>query len=277
MTTNLKISGVQMDIHFNNKEKNIQNIIAHTKEEANQGTRLIVFPECSITGYCFASKEEAMEVAETIPGPSTEQLCQICNELNSYLICGLLEKEDDRIYNVSVLIGPNGIVGKYRKIHLPFLGVDRFTTPGDSFCVFEIEGVKVGMLICYDGTIPEASRVLALKGADIIILPTNWPKQSERVADHVVISRAIENRVYFLSVNRIGTENGFEFFGKSKFCAPDGSILDQANHDQFQIISAEIDVNMARNKKNIRIPGEYVLDNVNTRKPELYGDLVKKS
>ena len=155
------------------------------------------------------------------------------------------------------------------------MGVDRFTTAGDKLSIFEVEGVKIGLLICYDGTFPEPARVLALKGINILILPTNWPMHSENVADHVIVTRAIESKIYVLSVNRIGKEGDFEFCGKSKFCSPDGNILDQAASNEFKMISAEVDVDLSRNKKSVRIAGVYELDNVNGRRAELYGGLQK--
>lgn len=137
----------------------------------------MIFPECAIPGYCFESKAEAMPFAETLPGPSTLKIAQACQRLGVWCAVGLLEKADgDALYNSFAPIGPADRLATYRKIHLPFLGVDRFTTPGDRpFAVHDLGGLRVGMNICYDGSFPEGCRVLMLLGADLVILPTNWP------------------------------------------------------------------------------------------------------
>src|SRR4029453_13246243 len=97
---------------------------------------LLVLPERAIPGYMFDSLEEAMPFAEEIPGPTTEALEKACRRPGGHVVCGLLERDGDLLYNAAVLVGPDGLIGSYRKTHLPFLGVDRFTTPGDELSVF---------------------------------------------------------------------------------------------------------------------------------------------
>ena len=134
------------------------------------------------------------------------------------------------------------MISSYRKAHLPFLGVDRFTTPGDgAFQVATAGEIRVGMNICYDATFPEAARVLMLEGADLIVLPTNWPPGFEPAAEYVINARALENRVYYAAVNRVGVENGFEFIGCSRSCGPNGQTLVEAPHRNEAILYAEID------------------------------------
>src|SRR6185503_14381503 len=122
------------------------------EETAAKGAAQTIFPEAALTGYCFNSLEEARPHAEPIPGPSTQRLTGVCRELDAHIIYGLLEADGQRLFNACVLVGPGGVVGSYRKIHLPFLGIDRFTTPGDRpFAVHEAAGVRIGMNICYAG------------------------------------------------------------------------------------------------------------------------------
>src|SRR5205814_1216827 len=138
----------------------------------------------------------------------------VCRELGVWAVVGLLESDGVKLFNAAALVGPTGFVAGYRKVHLPFVGADRFTTPGDRpFAVHDLGGLRVGMTICYDGSFPEAGRVLALAGADLIVLPTNWPTQGERSARLLTPARALENRVYFAAVDRVGEERGYRFIG----------------------------------------------------------------
>src|SRR6202030_44525 len=105
----------------------------------------------------------------------------------------------------------------YRKAHRPFLGVDRFTAPGDRpFAVHDLGGLRVGIHICYDGSFPESARVLTLLGADLVVLPTNWPPGAAGTAKYLVPARALENQVFYAAVNRVGTERGFAFIGRTR-------------------------------------------------------------
>jgi predicted amidohydrolase len=197
------------------------------------------------------------------------------------VIYGFLEADGVRIYNSAAMVGPNGLVGYYRKLHLPFLGVDRFTTPGNRLDVFELKSssdlptdLRIGLNICYDCSFPESARVLMLKGADLIVLPTNWPPTSGLASDFIPNARALENHVYFISVNRVGTERGFAFIGKSKFCDPSGREIDFANHNQEAIIYGEIDPSRARQKHLVNIPGVHEVHRLKDRRPDMYGELV---
>ena len=265
------IAGIQTDVVFKDINANLSVLESHLRSEVAQGTHLTVFPECFTTGYCFDSLEEAMAFAESVPGPTTDRIASICKELNTFVVCGMLEKSGSQLFNTAVLIGPDGLIGSYRKVHLPYLGVDRFTTPGDRpFEVFEAAGVRIGMLICYDGGFPEAARVLAIRGADIIFLPTNWPPGGAYMAEFSINCRAMENGVYFAAVNRIGFENGFSFNGKSRICSPVGATMATIDEDTPGIIRAEIDPIAARTKRIVRVLGKHMIDRMADRRPEMY-------
>lgn len=274
----VKIAGVQMDIQFANAKANLETIYARLKETTSQGAALTVFPECTTTGYCFESLDEAIGHAETLEGNSVTRVAEICAELNTSIIFGFLERdEDDKLYNSIAFLTPEGVAGCYRKIHLPFLGVDRFTTPGDcADAVFGDDDLRVGLNICYDSSFPEAARSLALAGADLIALPTNWPPGSGRVADFIPNARALENNVYFMSVNRVGTERGFEFIGKSKICDPKGAVLASSDHANEEILYATIDPFEARQKHLVAVPGQHEVHRFNDRRPSTYGLLTEE-
>jgi predicted amidohydrolase len=277
MSSPIKVAGVQMDVAFGDKRRNLERIVLSTEAAAIDGAKLVVFPECALTGYCFENREEALPLGETIPGPSTQELAAVCRRLNVHVVVGLLELDGERLFNACALIGPAGVLGSYRKVHLPFLGVDRFTTPGDRpFGVANAGDLRVGMNICYDTSFPESARILALEGADVIVLPTNWPPGAECTADYVINTRALENKVYYLAVNRVGTERGFQFIGKSKICDPHGNTLAVAEHTRETTLYAELDVAESRTKRIVRVPNKHIIDRFADRRPEMYGRMMEK-
>jgi predicted amidohydrolase len=273
----MKIAGVQMDVALADVDANLTCILERLRETRAHGATLTIFPECAATGYCFESLQEARPLAQTVPGPATERIAAACRELGGYAIFGMLEADGERVFNSAVLVGGEGVVGSYRKVHLPFLGVDMFTSYGDRpFAVHEIGGVRVGMNICYDAAFPEAARSLAILGADLIALPTNWPPGAECAARHSINTRAMENAVYFAAVNRVGSERGFEFIGGSSICDPSGQTLARSSGAGEEILYAEIDPAKSRRKHIVRVPGKHEIDRMADRRPEMYGLIVER-
>ena len=273
MSTTIALA--QINIAFADRERNLSRMIEVLAQAAAKGATLAVFPEAALTGYCFDSLEDARPQAEPIPGPSTQRMAGVCRELGVSAIYGLLEADGERIFNACVLVGPAGVVGSYRKIHLPYLGVDRFTTPGDRpFAVHEAAGMRIGMHICYDGGFPEPARVMTLLGADLIVLPTNWPPGAQCMAGCAVNTRAMENNIYYAACDRVGDEQGFHFIGMSKICDPRGAVLAEAAHDREEVLYAQIDVEKARQKKIIRVPRLHEIDRIRDRRPDMYGEIV---
>ncbi len=272
----MKIAGVQLDIAIGQPGRNLDRMLEKLRETSAAEAKLTVFPECAVPGYCFGSLDEARQYAEPIPGPSTERMAHACAELGGYCIFGLLEADGARVFNAAVLVGPDGLIGAYRKVHLPYLGVDMHTTPGDRpFAVQEAGGVRIGMNICYDAAFPEVARTLAILGADLVVLPTNWPPGAECTACSVISARALENAVYYIAVNRVGEERGFRFIGMSRICDTNGETLAVSQTTDEEILYAEIDPAKARRKHIIRVPGKHEIDRLADRRPEMYGELVK--
>src|SRR5207248_4811622 len=141
--------------------------------------------------------------------------------------------------------------------------------------VHDLGGLKVGMTICYDSSFPEAARVLMLRGADLVILPTNWPTGAVSTVCHLVQARALENHLYYAAVNRVGEERGFRFIGQSRLAAPDGSLLARGG-EGAEVLTAEIDPGVARAKRLVKVPGKYELDRLADRRPEMYALLCQK-
>jgi len=278
----ITVAVAQMDPHLGDYERNLGRICALTQEALSHGARLVVFPECATSGYGFGDLPSAHAVAEPVPGPTTEALADLCRahstaEGGPYVVVGVLERTDDPdvVYNSAVLVGPEGWIGCYRKAHLPLLGVDRFTTPGDTgFLVWDTSIGRLGIIICYDLRFPEAMRALALSGADIVALPTNWPDGSQNAPQFVTRTRALENRVFVAACNRCGEESGFWFFGHSQITDPGGNVLTEAEADEA-ICYAEIEPAQARRKRIVLRPGEFELDTVGDRRPDLYDNISK--
>jgi len=283
MNDRVKIAGVQIAPQLMQPVDNLHKILDLLREVAAVRADLVVFPELSLTGYVYSSREEALPFAETVPGPATGEVAALCRELNVHTVFGLLEKDAGKLFNTAVLIGPGGIVGTYRKIHLPYLGVDRFVDPGDRpFQVHRTPIGNIGMEICRDLVFPESSRVLSLLGADILVLPTNfaplpWSRLAERYADCFVPTRAIENRVHMVAVDRVGTERGYRFVGASRIVNAAGEMLASSNTFCEEIIYGEVSLAMARQKRTVTIPGEWEADVVKDRRPDFYGEITRSA
>lgn len=271
------VAGVQTDVAFNDPLANLQTMRRWLSDERLAAADLIVFPECMLSGYCFRSLEEASAAAQSIPGPATNAIADWCRSNDKFVAFGMLHRTvDGKVYNACPIVGPRGVVGVYHKIHLPYLGVDRFVAAGgDAYQVYDLDGLRVGVHICYDGSFPESARVMALQGADLLILPTNWPPGALTFAKYLPNARALENNVYYMSVNRIGTEQGFRFIGLSRLCDIDGESLMECDGTTSNIVIGEIDTDAARAKRIVRVPGEHIIDRLADRRPEFYSEIVR--
>jgi predicted amidohydrolase len=270
-----RIAAVQTDCRLGAVAANVATVRAKLGEAAANGAKLVLFPECVLTGYGFASRADTLAAAEPLPGPSTDAIAEDCVRLGVWAVFGLLERDGDKVYNACALVGPAGFVAGYRKLHLPCLGADRFTDPGDRpFAVHDLGGLVLGMNICFDGSFPESSRVLSLLGADVVVLPTNWADAAMRMATLVPRCRAFENHVYYVAVNRVGNESGFHYIGHSSISDFRGDHLAYAPDDREKILYADVDPVAARQKRVVTCAGEYEIDRVNWRRPDVYGPVL---
>lgn len=271
------VAAAQMDPKLGQNDANLVKMLELTRRAAAQGARLVVFPECALSGYCFDSLDEARPYAEPVPGPATDRFAALCAELGTYVVVGLLERDGDLIYNSAALVGPEGFVGKYHKTHLPFEAIDRYAAQGQlGFPVFETAIGRIGMAICFDMRFPEPPRALALNGADIIANPTNLPPPGASQPDYMLRTRGSENHVFVISCDRVGEERGVRFIGRSQIVDVLGNALAEAGTDE-QIITAEIEPARAAEKTIVINPGVYELHLWGQRRPELYGALVRES
>ena len=274
-TTTYRVAAVQMDPKLGRLDENLEVIVDRLGAAAGAGAHLAVFPECALSGYGFSSREEGLAHSVPTDGPAVRRVSAACERSRCYAIFGLLERDGSKLFNACVLTGPGGVIGTYRKVHLPYLGIDMFVDPGDRpFAVHDAGGLRVGMHICYDGSFPESARVLTLLGADLLVLPTNWPTHSECAAEHMIPTRAMENTVYAMAVNRVGEESGFRFIGTSSIVDPNGRVLARASGDAEEILMAEVDPARARQKHLVRVPGRHEINRIGDRRPRFYEVLV---
>jgi predicted amidohydrolase len=272
----MQVAVAQIDPQLGEKERNLATCVARMEEAAAAGAQLLVLPECAIPGYMFESGDEALPFAEEIPGPTTAALERECARLGLHVVCGLLERDGDALRNAAVLVGPDGLIGSYRKTHLPFLGVDRFVVPGDALRVFDTPLGRIGIEICYDLRFPEVTRTLALQGADIVAHPTNFPMAAKMQTEVITRARAVENRIYLLTANRCGKERWGEFCGRSQIVDPYGTRLAETDEYTETLLVGEVELEKARDKDYV-VPGEYELYLFGHRRPDLYGALVEET
>lgn len=262
---------VQMDPVFGEIDSNLERIADLTHRAVVAGAELVVFPECAVTGYMVAGLKEGAALARAGWKPAVDRLEALARAHAVHLVAGLLEWEAGRLFNTCLLVGPGGTIARYRKTHVLCLGVDRFSTPGDiPYAVHDLPVGKLGMLICYDLRFPEAARSLALAGAQIIALPTNWPRSSTIMPEVFARARAAENGVFLLAADRVGTERGTTFLGRSVAVSPDGSVLAEAGMDHEEMLVVDLEPCAADRKHVVYQPGVHERDIFADRRPELY-------
>lgn len=244
----MKLALYQYAPKFAQKQANLDKVRAAL---SSLDCDLLILPELALTGYQFTSVEETADLSEPVPdGHTCGSLVRLAASANCHIICGLPENARGTLYNSAVLVGPGGYVGTYRKAHL-FCEEKSWFAPGDTgFQVFDIGLTRVGILICFDWLFPEAARILAIKGAQIIAHPSNlvlpWCQK-------VALARAFENKVFFATTNRTGTEarggrTEMKFTGQSQVVTPGGEILFRLTEDEEAIKVVEIDPAEADNK-----------------------------
>lgn len=235
---------------------------------ASRAADLWVLPELCATGYQFLNVDEVRALAELVPcGLTTQTLIRWCSENSSYVVAGLPEIDGDHIYNAAVLVGPDGFVARYRKIHLFYEEKINFS-PGDlPFTVVDIGIAKIGMMICFDHLFPESARSLALQGADVICHPANLVLPD--LAQQTMSIRALENGIYTATANRIGTEaragESLTYTGLSQIVAPNGQALVKLSQDRAEASVVNIDIAQARSKAITKYN-----DKLADRRPSLY-------
>ncbi|WP_043906182.1 nitrilase-related carbon-nitrogen hydrolase [Parageobacillus genomosp. 1] len=224
----VKVAAVQFESHLGDLDGNRHRMLELAEEAAENGARLIVFPEMATSGYIFENRQEIAPYVEPIPGPTTELFQAVAKKYSCYLVIGLPEVDPitEIFYNSAVLIGPEGVVGRYRKTHL-FAADPRWAREGnEGIPVFSTKIGSIAMLICMDAMYFEPARIAALKGADIIAFPTNWVGERNNPPSKTWSLRAMENGLCWVAANRWGQERGAQFTGGSAVIGPEGEVQD---------------------------------------------------
>lgn len=205
---------------------------------AAQGARLLVLPELFLTGYHLG--EALLRLAEPADGPSAQAVSRIARQSGLALLYGYPERDGAAVYNAALIVDASGQpVANARKAHLWGPEEARWFSAGSHLALARLEGMRVGLLICYDLEFPEAARALALAGADLIAVPTALPEHFGRVAELLVPARAYENQVFVAYADRCGEEHGLSYAGLSRIVAPDGALLAGAG-TQEALLTADV-------------------------------------
>lgn len=241
----MKVGFYQFDIVRKNKNANLNKVVTNLSDK---DFNLMVLPELFTTGYLFKSKKELIELAEYIPDGDTIQILEnITHVKKCYLVGTIPEIEDDVIYNTAIVVGPNGYVGKQRKLHLSKLE-QRVFANGKRIRTFDLSGTRIGITTCFDSWYPEVARLLCLNGAQVLCHPANFGGD---MTLNINRTRAIENLVFSITANRIGKETlgdiEASFRGESQIINPSGEVIAKAGGDE-NITIIDIDTEIAKLK-----------------------------
>jgi len=283
----VKVGLVQMSCSGDAKS-NMDKAIAGIKDAAAKGANIVCLQELFTSLYfCDVEDYDNFKLAEPIPGPSTDTLSAVAKEAGVVVIASLFEKRAQGLYhNTTAVLDADGTyLGKYRKMHIPDdpAYFEKFYfTPGDlGYKIFETKYGKIGVLICWDQWYPEAARLTALMGAEILFYPTaiGWATSQDEATNTeqynawqtIQRSHAVANGVHVVSVNRVGFEqNGaMKFWGGSFISNPFGSLIVKATHDQEEVIVTELDLSKT---DSYRTHWPFMRD----RRIDSYGDIVKR-
>jgi predicted amidohydrolase len=237
-------------------------------EAAAQGAGLVIFPEMFLTGYNIG--DAAFTLAEPAGGPSAAAVVKISRDSGVAILYGYPERSGDRVFNSALLIHPaGGGMANYRKTHLYGSEENRLFQRGESLLVADMEGLKIGILICYDIEFPEAVRALALAGADLIAVPTALIQPFDIVARTLVPARAFENQVYIAYAGMCGREGDQGYCGLSCIVGPDGQDLARAGTEPALLFADIYPSAISSGRQS----NPYLSD----RRPELYAEPVKRA
>lgn len=277
-----RIACVQMQPAIGEVEANVERSSALIINSAGLGAKVVVLPELANTGYAFATRDEAFALAETIPdGPSIARWQRVASEYKLYLVAGIAERDGTALYDTAVLLGPDGFIGRYRKLHL-WDAETLFFEPGNlGLPVFTTPIGRIGLAICYDAWFPETFRLLALQGAELVCVPTNWVRPSKPViapqgmpysmAHMLLIAAAHSNSINIATADRIGIERGQPFEGRSVIVGHSGwPVAGPASYDREELVIGDIDLANAREARAWTKFNQILRD----RRNDLYGEML---
>jgi predicted amidohydrolase len=274
MKDKIKLALAQISSKRENKEVNLQKIETLTFKAKEQGADIAIFPELSLTGYVI--RDQFYELAETIPGPTVEKVEALAKKTGMHVIFGmpeLSEKTRATVFNTAVFVGPEGLIGKYRKMYLPTHSVfeeKRYFRPGYQTATFQTALGNIGLCICYDLFFPEVTRLIRLKGAQLIVCISASPAVRRSYFEILTCARALENTAYLAYVNLAGVEDGLQFWGGSRLVSPAGDVLAKAKYDEEDFVTCEVDYSDLRT-------AETFIPTLRDLRPELFDKLKEYS
>lgn len=275
MASTLTVAATSLTCKEGDIEANLRKAKDVIAEAAARGAEIVVFPETYLTGFCGKVEGKFRELAEPIPGPSTKVLVDQARKHTIYVAMGLVEAGDAGFaYNSAVFLGPEGIVHVHRKVHLAESSPRTAElcwglSPGDEFQVFKIrQNWNIGMSICYDTLgFPEGPRVMAIKGMDVLITLTAGGDFSKERFYLVNPTRAIENNVFHIFSNLVGTLSDITFFGGAMIISPGGTFLAKGKVDEEDLIVAKLEA-------KVLFDWRWYFRALRDRRPSAYQDLV---
>ena len=274
MKDKIRLALAQISSKRENKNENLRKIEKLTLKAKEQGADLVIFPEMSLTGYVVL--DQVYELAETIPGPSTQKIGALAKKTGMHIIFGmpeLSEKTQATIFNTAVLVGPQGLIGNYRKMYLPTHSVfeeKRYFRPGYEPAAFQTDLGNIGLTICYDVFFPEVYRLTRLKGAQLMVCISASPAVRRGYFEILTSARALENTAFLAYVNLAGVEDGLQFWGGSRLACPTGDVVAKAKYDEEDFIVCEVDYSDLRT-------AETFIPTLRDLRPELFEKLKEYS
>ncbi len=274
MKYKIKLALGQMSSKREDKEANLKKFEALTVKAKKAGADLVILPELSLTGYVV--RDQLYELAEPVPGPSVNRVEKIAKDTGMHIIFGmpeLSEKTQATMFNTAVFVGPEGFIGKYRKIYLPTHSVfeeKRHFRPGYQAAAFDTTIGKIGLCICYDVFFPEVTRLTRLSGAQLIVCISASPAVRRSYFEILTTARALENTAFLAYVNLVGVEDGLQFWGGSHLVSPTGDIMVKAKYDEEDFVTCDI------NFSDIRT-AETFIPTLRDLRPELFDELKRSS
>ena len=272
--TKIKLALAQIEAKRENKKENLRKIQEFTNKAKNQGANLIIFPELSLTGYFM--RDQVYEMAETLPGPSSRIIQDLAKETGLHIIFGmpeLSERAKATIFNTAVLVGPKGLIGKYRKMYLPTHSVfeeKRYFRPGNQVASFGTSLGNIGLCICYDLFFPEVCRLTRLKGAQLIVAISASPAVRRSYFEILTVARALENTAFLAYVNLAGIEEGLQFWGGSRVAGPNGDLIAKARYDVEDLVICNIDFGDMKT-------AEASIPTLKDLRPEIFAELKREA
>ncbi len=270
MKDKIKLALAQITSRREDKEANLQKIEKLTFKAKEQGANIAIFPEMSLTGYVV--RDQSYELAETIPGPAVERIEALAKKTEMHIIFGmpeLSEKAQATVFNTAVFVGPQGLIGKYRKMYLPTHSVfeeKRYFRLGYEPAAFQTDLGNIGLCICYDIFFPEVLRLTRLKGAELIVCISASPAVRRSYFETLTCARAIENTAYVAYVNLAGVQDGLQFWGGSRLVSPNGDVVAKAKYDEEDFVICDVDFS------DLRI-AETFIPTLRDLRPELFDKL----